>query len=78
VVLGGANIFGGSGSLIGTFMGVGLLAMLGNGLTLMGISSYWNDVVVGVVLLVGVTFSSLQRMHLAGRRAKVLVEEGGV
>jgi ribose/xylose/arabinose/galactoside ABC-type transport system permease subunit len=55
-----------------------LLAMLGNGLTLMGISSYWNDVVVGVVLLVGVTLSSLQRMHLAGRRVKVLVDEGGV
>jgi simple sugar transport system permease protein len=78
VVLGGANIFGGSGSLAGTFMGVGLLAMLGNGLTLIGISSYWNDVVVGVVLLVGVTSSSLQRMYLAGRRAKVLVEEGAL
>ncbi len=78
VVLGGANIVGGSGSLIGTCMGVGLLAMLGNGLTLMGISSYWNDVVVGVVLLIGVTFSSLQRMHLASRRANVLVNEGGV
>jgi simple sugar transport system permease protein len=78
VVLGGANIFGGSGSLIGTCMGVGLLAMLGNGLTLMGISSYWNDVVVGLVLLVGVTFSSLQRMHLASRRVNVLVDEGGV
>jgi simple sugar transport system permease protein len=78
VVLGGANIFGGSGSLIGTFMGVGLLAMLGNGLTLMGISSYWNDVVVGCVLLVGVTFSSLQRMRLASRRANVLVEQEGL
>jgi simple sugar transport system permease protein len=78
VVLGGANIFGGSGSLAGTFMGVGLLAMLGNGLTLIGISSYWNDVVIGIVLLVGVTFSSLQRMYLAGRRAKVLVEEGAL
>src|ERR1700736_1923464 len=78
VVLGGANIFGGSGSLAGTFMGVALLAMLGNGLTLIGISSYWNDVVIGVVLLVGVTFSSLQRMYLAGRRAKVVVEKGAL
>jgi simple sugar transport system permease protein len=78
VVLGGANIFGGSGSLAGTFMGVALLAMLGNGLTLIGISSYWNDVVIGIVLLVGVTFSSLQRMYLAGRRAKVVVEKGAL
>ena len=44
-------------------MGVGLLAMLGNGLTLIGISSYWNDVVIGIVLLAGVSVSSLQRMR---------------
>jgi len=67
VVLGGANIMGGSGSLLGTSLGVALLAMLGNGLTLIGMSSYWNNVMVGLVLLVGVTTSAIQR-NLQTRR----------
>src|SRR5580700_7760101 len=67
VVLGGANIMGGSGSLLGTCLGVALLAMLGNGLTLIGMSSYWNNVMIGLVILVGVTISAIQR-NLQGRR----------
>ena len=68
VVLGGANIMGGSGSLLGTCLGVALLAMLGNGLTLIGMSSYWNNVMVGLVLLVGVTISAVQRNFQVRRR----------
>jgi len=68
VVLGGANIMGGSGSLLGTCLGVALLAMLGNGLTLIGMSSYWNNVLVGLVLLVGVTISAVQRNLQVRRR----------
>src|SRR5260370_18376186 len=68
VVLGGANIMGGSGSLLGTCLGVALLAMLGNGLTLIGMSSYWNNVMVTLVLLVGVTISAVQRNLQVRRR----------
>jgi simple sugar transport system permease protein len=68
VVLGGASIMGGSGSVLGTCLGVALLAMLGNGLTLIGMSSYWNNVMVGLVLLVGVTMSAVQRNLQAKRR----------
>ena len=72
VVLGGANIMGGSGSLLGTCLGVALLAMLGNGLTLIGMSSYWNHVMVGLVLLVGVTISAVQRNLQVRRRVTKL------
>jgi simple sugar transport system permease protein len=72
VVLGGANIMGGSGSLLGTCLGVALLAMLGNGLTLIGMSSYWNNVMVGLVLLVGVTISAVQRNLQFRRRVTKL------
>jgi simple sugar transport system permease protein len=72
VVLGGANIMGGSGSLLGACLGVALLAMLGNGLTLIGMSSYWNNVMVGLVLLVGVTISAVQRNLQVRRRVTKL------
>ena len=65
VVLGGASIKGGSGSLLGTCLGVIFLAVIGNGLTMMGISSYWNGVTVGLALLVGITVSKYQQEILA-------------
>jgi simple sugar transport system permease protein len=73
VVLGGANIMGGSGSLLGTCLGIALLAMLGNGLTMIGMSSYWNNVMVGLVLLIGVTISAIQRNLQVRRRVTKLI-----
>ena len=42
VILGGVNVLGGEGSLLGTILGVALFAIIKNGLTLMHISSYWG------------------------------------
>lgn len=53
VVLGGARITGGHGSVLGTLFGVLLVTIMNNSLILLGVSSYWQRVVVGLLVLVG-------------------------
>lgn len=55
VVIGGTSLLGGRGSLMGTAIGVLLVGVLGNGLNLLGVSSYWQRVVVGIILIAAVT-----------------------
>lgn len=58
VVVGGAGIFGGRGTVTGTVLGVFLLVMLNNSLILLGIPSYWQRVFVGLILLVSTAISA--------------------
>lgn len=60
-VIGGASVFGGRGSVIGTVLGVLLLAIVRNGLILLGVSSYWHKVATGLIILVAVIVMALQR-----------------
>jgi simple sugar transport system permease protein len=55
VVLGGASLAGGVGSVLGTVLGLTLVAILQNGLILAGVSSYWSDFATGVVILIAVS-----------------------
>ncbi len=69
VVLGGASITGGRGTVLGTMLGVFLLVMINNSLILLNVPSYWQKVVTGLVILVstGITArSSGQRVHGVG------------
>jgi len=59
VVLGGASIFGGRGSVLGTVLGVFLLQLIQNSLILAGIPSVWQRTAVGGILLVGVSIQAL-------------------
>ncbi len=52
VILGGASIRGGVGSLLGTLLGVFFIKVMQNGLVIVGVSSLWETVVIGALLLV--------------------------
>ncbi len=71
VVLGGASLSGGRGSVFGAILGVALLAILKNGMTLMAVPAVWYEFLVGVVILVSIGFSSYQS-KLKSRKTSVI------
>jgi simple sugar transport system permease protein len=74
VVLGGASVFGGKGTVLGSVLGVMLFAILNNGLTLLNFSSYWYNVTIGVVITVAITNSAYQQLRRRRSRVHVKVE----
>jgi simple sugar transport system permease protein len=62
VVLGGASITGGRGTIIGTLLGVGMMLVINNSLILLQIPSYWQRVAVGLVLIVATGVSASRRV----------------
>jgi len=68
VVLGGASLMGGTGTVFGAILGVALLAILQNGLVLVGVSSYWNQWFVGLTILCAVSITAWSnRRRLAAK-----------
>jgi simple sugar transport system permease protein len=53
VVLGGARITGGHGTITGTLIGVFVITMINTSLLMAGVPSYWQKVVVGVLIVLG-------------------------
>lgn len=58
VALGGTSMSGGRGRIWGTFVGVLIIAVLNNGLNILGVSSYYQDVIKGIVILIAVLSDS--------------------
>ncbi len=59
--IGGTSMAGGRGKLSGTLLGVLIIAVLSNGMNILGISSYYQDVVKGIVILLAVLVDRFQR-----------------
>jgi ribose transport system permease protein len=65
VVLGGASLFGGSGSMYGTVAGVAIPVVLASGLVIVGLPSFWQEVAVGIVLIIAVLIDQMRRRSRA-------------
>jgi ribose/xylose/arabinose/galactoside ABC-type transport system permease subunit len=61
VVVGGTSLFGGRGTVAGTFLGSLLIGVLRNGLNLLNVGSYIQQIVVGVVILLAVLVDQLKK-----------------
>lgn len=61
VVIGGTSLFGGTGALFGTVVGVFIPATLRNGFIILGIAPFWQQVAVGAVLILAVYLDQLKR-----------------
>jgi len=64
VVIGGTSLLGGSGSVIGTLVGALIMSVLRNGLNLLGVSSYLQQVAIGVVIIVAVLIDMALRRRV--------------
>lgn len=70
-VLGGASLMGGIGSVGGVLLGILLLAVLQNGLNLLGWSSYFFQIVIGAVILISTSITGLAARERRRRRVVV-------
>ena len=64
VVLGGAGLSGGRGTIFGTFLGVFVLCVLNNGMTMLNVQSFWQQVIIGVVLLLSISLDAVKGGNL--------------
>ncbi len=60
VVIGGGSLSGGEGSILGTLVGVFIMAFLRNGCTMMGWPNYFQEIIIGVIIIAAVTLDRLR------------------
>jgi ribose/xylose/arabinose/galactoside ABC-type transport system permease subunit len=61
VIIGGASFFGGRGTVLGVFAGVLVMGLLRNGLNLMDISAFWQQTLIGFIIILAVWLDVLRR-----------------
>ncbi len=70
-VIGGTSLFGGIGTAWGALTGALLIGVLNNGLDLLGVQSFWQEIAKGVIILLAVLFDVWMKRADARRRARV-------
>lgn len=60
-VVGGVSLFGGVGTILGAVLGALLIATVSNGMNVVGVDSFWQPLVIGVIILVGVSLDAARR-----------------
>ena len=61
VVLGGTSLLGGEGRILGTLIGAFIIAILRNGLNILNISAFWQQVAIGVIIIIAVFADQVRR-----------------
>ena len=61
VIIGGTSMMGGSGTIIGSLLGCLLLAIINNGLVLMHVSSFWQNLIFGAILIISIIIDKYRR-----------------
>ncbi|NLA88181.1 MAG: ribose ABC transporter permease, partial [Clostridiales bacterium] len=71
-ILGGISFGGGSGGMLGCFLGLLIINSFNNGLTILGVPPYWQSVFSGVLLLLALTFDFISiRNKMSVKTAKL-------
>lgn len=63
VVIGGTSIYGGSGTIIGTFLGSFLMGLILAGITMLAVNAYWQGVINGLLIILAISFDTLRQMR---------------
>lgn len=66
-VVGGVSLFGGTGTILGAFIGALLIASVSNGMNVLGVPSFWQPLVIGAIILLGVGIDGYRRRVAAQR-----------
>jgi ribose transport system permease protein len=65
-IIGGASVTGGVGTVLGCILGAAIMGVLKNGLILLSVSAYWQQTVIGVVIIIAVTFDLFRQRTRMG------------
>jgi ribose transport system permease protein len=63
-IIGGVSLFGGAGSILGTLIGAAFLVVLDNGMIMAHISGYWQQAVIGMIIIIAIVIDLARKGDL--------------